>query len=151
MKASVPGVKEVLQKARAATEGPFCHVRGLVADLFDVSVEAAHLVEVALGEKAQHVAVAGGRDLLAYLQSEAAQFSGRVGFLWLDDAEKAATTETPDLERRARRVGASRSVRANLGRVSTLWRGVSSATFGSSRSSPMPWRWLKRPVPVPGL
>lgn len=96
-----PGVKEVLQKTRDATEGPFCHVRGLVADLFDVSVEAAHLVEVALGEKAQHVAVAGGRDLLAYLQSEAAQFSGRVGFLWLDDADTAAPAETLDLEKRA--------------------------------------------------
>ncbi len=96
-----PGVKEVLQKTREATDGPFCHVRGLVADLFDVSVEAAHLVEVALGEKAQHVAVAGGRDLLAYLQSDAAQFSGRVGFLWLDDAEMAAPGETLDLERRA--------------------------------------------------
>jgi chromosome segregation protein len=96
-----PGVKEVLQKTREATDHRFCHVRGLVADLFDVSVEAAHLVEVALGEKAQHVAVAGGRDLLAYLQSEAAQFSGRVGFLWLDDAEMAAPPETLDLERRA--------------------------------------------------
>ena len=96
-----PGVKEVLQKTRDATEGPFCHVRGLVADLFDVSVEAAHLVEVALGEKAQHVAVAGGRDLLAYLQSEAAQFSGRVGFLWLEDAETAAPAESLDLEKRA--------------------------------------------------
>ncbi|MHB8901849.1 MAG: hypothetical protein ACYC6Y_24095, partial [Thermoguttaceae bacterium] len=56
-----PGVKEVLQKTREATGGPFCNVRGLVADLFDVTVEAAHLVEVALGDKAQHVAVAGGR------------------------------------------------------------------------------------------
>ncbi len=96
-----PGVKEVLQKARDATAGPFCQVRGLVADLFDVSVEAAHLVEVALGDKAQHVAVAGGRDLLDYLQSEAAQFSGRVGFLWLGDADKAAPAERLDLERRA--------------------------------------------------
>ena len=96
-----PGVKEVLQKTRDASEGPFSHVRGLVADLFDVSVEAAHLVEVALGDKAQHVAVAGGRELLGYLQSEAAQFSGRVGFLWLEDANLAASTEALDLEKRA--------------------------------------------------
>ncbi|MHB8901850.1 MAG: coiled-coil domain-containing protein, partial [Thermoguttaceae bacterium] len=40
-------------------------------------------------------------DLLAYLQSDAAQFTGRVGFLWLDDAEMASPPETLDLERRA--------------------------------------------------
>ncbi len=96
-----PGVKEVLQKAREASEGPFTHVRGLVADLFDVSVEAAHLVEVALGDRAQHVVVSGGRDLLTFLQSEAAQFSGRVGFLWLDDASTPARSEGPDFERRS--------------------------------------------------
>ena len=96
-----PGVKEVLQKSRDAAEGPYRDVRGLVADLFDVSVEAAHLIEVALGEKAQHVVVAGGRDLLDLLQSEAAQFSGRIGFLWLDDADLASPAETLDLEKRA--------------------------------------------------
>ena len=96
-----PGVKEVLQNSRDATDGPYRDVRGLVADLFDVSVEAAHLIEVALGEKAQHVAVAGGRDLLGFLQSEATHFSGRVGFLWLDDADLTAPTETLDLDKRA--------------------------------------------------
>lgn len=95
-----PGVKEVLERARGAQAGPFSRVRGLVADLFEVSVEAAHLIEAVLNEKAQHVAVAGGRELIDYLQSDAAQFSGRVGFLWLDDPAPVNPPETLDLEGR---------------------------------------------------
>ncbi|OHB78163.1 MAG: chromosome segregation protein SMC [Planctomycetes bacterium RBG_16_64_12] len=79
-----PGVKDVLTLAREATEGPFRQVRGLVADLFQVSVEAALLVEVALGETAQHVVVAAGQELLDYLQEKSHAFSGRVGFIRMD-------------------------------------------------------------------
>ena len=81
-----PGVKEVLTAARGAPGGPFRQVCGLVADLLRVSVEAASLIEVALGETAQHVVVRPGRELIDYLQREPHQFSGRVGFLWLDAA-----------------------------------------------------------------
>jgi chromosome segregation protein len=79
-----PGVKEVLTAARGARDGPFRQVCGLVADLLRVSVEAASLIEVALGEAAQHVVVPPSRELVDYLQREPHQFSGRVGFLWLD-------------------------------------------------------------------
>jgi len=78
------GVREVLTQARDVKDGPFRAVRGLVADLLQVGVEAASLVEVALGEKAQHVVVGPGRELLDYLQQASCQFAGRVGFLWLD-------------------------------------------------------------------
>ncbi len=78
-----PGVKEVLAQAKNGQEGPFRQVCGLVADLFRVSVESASLVEVALGEAAQHVVVRPGRELLDFLQLKPQQFSGRVGFLWL--------------------------------------------------------------------
>ena len=50
-----PGVKEVLDRARGKDPGPFGSACGLVADLFRVGVESAMLIEVALGEKAQHV------------------------------------------------------------------------------------------------
>ena len=49
------GVKEVLQRAANPADPVFRGVRGLVADLFHVSVEAAPLVEIALGQTAQHV------------------------------------------------------------------------------------------------
>jgi chromosome segregation protein len=80
-----PGVKEVLALARNPEAGPWGQVRGLVADLLRVSVEAAPLVEVALGETAQHVAVAPGSELLEYLQSGSCRLTGRVGLVWMPD------------------------------------------------------------------
>ncbi|MCH8923716.1 MAG: chromosome segregation protein SMC, partial [Planctomycetes bacterium] len=82
------GVKEVLVQAHTANDnadaGPLSHVRGLVADLLQVSVETAPLIEVALGERAQHVVVARGERLVEHLQAHSAKFSGRVGFIRLD-------------------------------------------------------------------
>lgn len=88
-----PGVKEVLALARDGKEAAFRQVCGLVADLLRVSVEAASLIEVALGDTAQHVVVRPGRELLDFLQHEPYRFSGRVGFLWLGTP---ADRENPD-------------------------------------------------------
>ncbi len=93
-----PGVKEVLTLARSAQSGPFRQVRGLVADLLRVSVEAAALVEVALGETAQHVVAGPGRELLEHLQSQPCPFTGRVGFIRLSSLGPQAAEEGPDLE-----------------------------------------------------
>jgi len=95
-----PGVREVLAQARNAADGPFRQVRGLVADLLDVGVEAALMVEVALGEKAQHVVVAPGDELLDYLQSQTGRFAGRVGFVWLGEPTGSLVPHDADLERR---------------------------------------------------
>jgi chromosome segregation protein len=96
-----PGVKDVLTLAKKAEGGPFRQVRGLVADLLRVSVEAAPLVEVALGEIAQYVVVAPGRQLLDYLQAEPYQLAGRVGFLWLADASQTPAGPEVNLEGRS--------------------------------------------------
>ena len=45
-------------------EGPFQQVRGLLADLLQVSVETAPMIEAALGEKAQHMVVSPGKRLI---------------------------------------------------------------------------------------
>ncbi|MGL6193603.1 MAG: chromosome segregation protein SMC, partial [Thermoguttaceae bacterium] len=78
-----PGVKEVMRQSRIA-ESPFRHVHGLVADLFRVEVEAAPLIELALGSSAQHIVVAPEPELFRYIEQTANQFAGRVGFIWLD-------------------------------------------------------------------
>jgi len=93
-----PGVKDVLALARGASSGPFGQVRGLVADLLRVSVEAAPLVEVALGETAQHVVAAPGSELLEYLQTGARPFTGRVGFVWLSGRVEEAGGDGGGLE-----------------------------------------------------
>ncbi|MEA1950300.1 MAG: chromosome segregation protein SMC, partial [Planctomycetota bacterium] len=65
----------------------FPEVCGLVADLLQVSVESASLVEAALGDSAQRVVVPAGTDMVDYLKQNACRFEGRVGFVWLDDSD----------------------------------------------------------------
>ncbi len=94
------GVKEVLAQAGRPGSGPFQEVFGLVADLFCVSVEAAPLVDVALGQAAQHVVAAPSKELLRHVQEQSPRFGGRVGFLWLDAPATPATHAEVDLEGR---------------------------------------------------
>ncbi len=94
------GVKEVLSAAQNTADGPFRGVCGLVADLLQVSVEIAPLVEVALGQVAQYVVVAPGSRLLDYLRSGSPRFAGRVGFVWLEDQPDASPGSQLDLEGR---------------------------------------------------
>jgi chromosome segregation protein len=80
------GAREVLQFVRENPAGPLEQVRGLLADLIQVNVETAPLIEAALGEKAQHLVVSPGRRLMEYLAAHGKRLSGRVGFLPLDAA-----------------------------------------------------------------
>ena len=74
------GVREVLEAAGDAADGPFAEVQGLVADLLQVDVDVAPLVDVALGERAQHLALTGDA-LLEEIQAGRYRPPGRVGFL----------------------------------------------------------------------
>jgi chromosome segregation protein len=78
------GPREVLQFAHENPEGPFQQVRGLLADLLQVSIEIAPAMEAALGERAQHIVISPGNRLLDYLTAHGKRLSGRVGFLPLD-------------------------------------------------------------------
>ena len=78
------GVKEVLLLAKEQPDGPFQQVRGMLADLLQVSVESAALVEVALGERAQHLVVVPGGVLRQFLATNQPRWQGRVVFLPLD-------------------------------------------------------------------
>ncbi|MBI2480341.1 MAG: chromosome segregation protein SMC, partial [Planctomycetia bacterium] len=79
------GVRDVLVAAGDATDGPLADVRGLVADLLQVSVDIAPLVDVALGERAQHLVVSGD-SLVEEMQSGRYRPAGRVGFMQLEAA-----------------------------------------------------------------
>ncbi len=95
-----PGVREVLAQAQAAPEGPFGRVRGMVADLLHVGVEAARMVEVAIGETAGHVVVASDKQLMDYLQEQSQSLAGRVGFAWLGGPTERSFVDDVDLEGR---------------------------------------------------
>ncbi len=78
-----PGVKETLRSMRNPNS-PFRHAYGLVADLIRVNVEAAPLIELALGQTAQYVVVPPEPELFRYIERQGSKFTGRVGFIWLD-------------------------------------------------------------------
>ncbi len=76
-----PGVRDILTKATDPT-GPFRHVHGLVADLIRVNVEAAHLIELALGADAEHVVVSPDPEFFRYIEENEHSFAGQVSFIW---------------------------------------------------------------------
>ncbi|MBI83778.1 MAG: chromosome segregation protein SMC [Planctomycetaceae bacterium] len=73
------GVKHVLSTAQDSVSGPYSDVVGLVADLLQVNVEYAPLVEVGLGDIAHYV-VLSGESLLDEIRS-GMHLPGRVGFI----------------------------------------------------------------------
>jgi len=92
------GVKEVLARAADPAGGPFRDVFGLVADVFDVSVEVAPLIEIALGQAAQYVVATPGGELMNYLHKESSRLAGRVGFIWLDGRKEDPAVGEANLE-----------------------------------------------------
>lgn len=82
------GVQDLLAEA-AAQEEASRDIRGMVADLIETDVEYAAMVDVALGDVAQHVVVHGDR-LHRRLQSAELKPSGRVGLLRLDSIHSTA-------------------------------------------------------------
>lgn len=78
-----PGVRETLS-AMKNPSSPFRNAYGLVADLIRVNVEAAPLIELALGQTAQYVVVPPEPELFRYIERQGSRFAGRVGFIWLD-------------------------------------------------------------------
>lgn len=74
------GAQEALSRAKNEPDGPFGDICGLVADLIEVNVATAPLIDVALGELAQYVVVKGER-LLEHIQLHRERFTGRVGVL----------------------------------------------------------------------
>ena len=77
------GVRQVLARVHSGAAGPLDGVCGLVADLIQAGVDTAAMIDVALGERSQHLVVTG-TTLLDYLQSSACKLPGRIGFVWLD-------------------------------------------------------------------
>jgi len=75
------GVKEILSRARTSDYAPWNQIRGSVADLLDVDLEHAALLEVALGDRAQWLVIDEIESLVEYLSSGTSLISGRVGFV----------------------------------------------------------------------
>ena len=93
-----PGIRDVLQQAQSAPDGPFGGIVGLAAELFQVTEEAAGLIEIALGANAELLVVKKQDDqLLDYLKTAPAELTSRARFVWLD-CYWGAAIEPVDLE-----------------------------------------------------
>lgn len=90
------GVKDLLERSRKSTEGPLGDVCGLVADLIQVNVQHAPLIDVALGEAAQHLVIDGDR-LVLMLSDDKLELTGRVGLIELEPPGGRPLPEGPDL------------------------------------------------------
>lgn len=78
------GVREILQRAKTSDFAPWNDIVGSVADLLDVDLENAALLEVALGNRAQLVVLRDLQSIVDYLKKGSVRIDGRVGFLGLD-------------------------------------------------------------------
>ena len=95
------GVREILRRAETTHYPPWNSVLGLVRDLIDVPLEWAPVVEVALGDRAQLIAVKRLQPLLTYLNRGPALIEGRVGFIALQpdpDGQTESATDEPEFD-----------------------------------------------------
>ncbi len=89
------GTKEVLRLAREQPNGPFGGVRGVVADLLNVDADTASLVEIALGDRANHLLVEQTRPAMFALNDT--EWPGRTSFLRMDVPLPASAVDRIDL------------------------------------------------------
>lgn len=76
------GTKDLLARARSNPIGPLAEVQGMVADLIEVKIEMAPLVDAALGDRAQYI-VASGQRLVRAMAEDSIRLRGRVGIIAL--------------------------------------------------------------------
>ena len=115
------GVREILSRAATAKVAPWNQVLGSVADLFEVDLEWAPLIEIALGRRSEAVVVEDLVPFLDYMSRASVPFAGRVGFisadLWSLEARSCRGGRAP-APRGVRSIAFSRAWRRTLPRRS---------------------------------
>ncbi|MEZ6039732.1 MAG: AAA family ATPase [Planctomycetaceae bacterium] len=84
------GVREILRRAEEADSEPWNLVCGSIADLLDVDMDNAALLEVALSGRAQLLVVRRLQPFVEYLNSGRCRITGRVGLISLEDADSVS-------------------------------------------------------------
>ena len=105
------GVREILRRAEESSQEPWSLIRGSVAELLDVDMEHAALLEVALCGRSQLLVVDRLGPLVDYLASGRCHITGRVGFVSLESASLPPTT--PDQQGRAETVSEEPATQIN--------------------------------------
>jgi chromosome segregation protein len=119
------GVREILSRAASTKVAPWNHVIGSVAELFDVDLEWAPLIEIALGRRSEAVVVDDLAPFLDYVSRATVPLSGRVGFIPAGRASQsralpaasgnsARTTSGRSVHRFVERLAAESATRVDL-------------------------------------
>ena len=74
------GTRDLLARSKSAAAGALSEVRGMVADLLEVKVEMAPLIDAALGDRAQYIVTTGHR-LVRAISDNSLRLHGRVGVI----------------------------------------------------------------------
>ena len=90
------GVQDILQRAKKERTGPFAEVVGLVAELIDVPMQWAPLVDAALGSRSQHI-VLRGTSLVEAVEQQRYRPAGRLGLIVLQPDFEADDIDTDPL------------------------------------------------------
>ena len=91
------GARELLQRAKSDQSGYLGEIIGIVADAVTVNVQHAGIVDVALGDVAQHIIV-DGQQLINELAAERLKLSGRVGVIQFDEPPTMGADPAADLD-----------------------------------------------------
>lgn len=92
------GVREILQRAATSHYPPWNRMLGTVRDLLDVPMDLAPIIDAALADRSQLIAISELDPLLEYLNRGAPPIDGRVGFISVNaGADSSEEDSTIDL------------------------------------------------------
>ncbi|WP_437185929.1 chromosome segregation protein SMC [Planctomicrobium sp. SH668] len=89
------GVREILHRAENSHYPPWNRILGTVRDLLEVPMDLAPIIDAALGDRAQLIAMSDLGPLLDYLNLGAPPIEGRVGFVSIRPVEAGEEADQP--------------------------------------------------------
>ncbi len=109
------GVKELLRRAATLDQPPWNTIHGSVAELLEVDLEHAAILEAALGPRSQYLVVNDLESLVEYLTSGVCDITGRVGFVDLSAQTPESLVEVTDDETNQTVTAATRDLSSEPG------------------------------------
>jgi len=90
------GVREILHRAATSHYPPWNRILGSVRDLIEVPMDLAPIIDAALGDRAQLIAVSDLEPLLDYLNRGSSPIEGRVGFVSISPVRGTSSPMTSE-------------------------------------------------------
>jgi len=91
------GVRDILKRAQESHFPPWDRILGIVRDLLEVPMDLAPIIDAALGDRSQLIAIADMTALIDYLNLGTAPIDGRVGFISISPLSDSSLSEAARL------------------------------------------------------